>query len=596
MKNQIKEIVKKSVGSLIKEAIDFSIESPDDKNHGDYSTNVALILAKKIGKNPIETANLIKESFNTVQDKKIFQKIEVVNGFINFFIADKVFIDSLKKIDKNFGKNKKAKGPESHRRIIIDYTDPNPFKEFHIGHLMSNAIGESLSRIFEFQGAKVKRVCYQGDVGIHVAKVIWGILQNKNNFPKDSDFLSKKIKFLSVAYAVGAEAYEKDENAKKEIVALNEKIFGKSDKEINKLYDKGKKWSLEHFDELYKKLGTKFDYFIFESQVSDLGKKIVEKGLKDGIFENSEGAVVFKGEKYGLHTRVFINSEGLPTYEAKDLGLAEIKYKKYAYDQSVIVTGNEVNEYFKVMLCAMDKVAPKLAEKTKHIGHGMLRLPEGKMSSRTGKVITGESLIEKVEGLVKEKIKDRELSEKEKSEITEKVAIGAIKYSVLKQSIGSDIIYDFDKSISFEGDSGPYLQYSYMRAESVLRKAKSEKIKPSFRKISRLRSNRGSSMPTSSSMLDKIGTELGPNEITELEKAMYYFPEIILKAQQNYEPHFLVLYLTELAGIFNSYYARNKIADKKDEFSPYKVALTNAFAAIMKNGMWLLGINSLEKM
>ena len=222
-----------------------------------------------------------------------------------------------------------------------------------------------------------------------------------------------------------------------------------------------------------------------------------------------------------FHTRVFINSEGLPTYEAKDLGLAEIKYKKYTYDKSVVVTGNEDNEYFKVMLCAMGQINPKLAEKTKHIGHGMLRLPEGKMSSRTGKVITGESLIEKVEELVKEKIKDRELSEKEKNEIIESVAIGAIRYSILKQSIGSDIIYDFDKSISFEGDSGPYLQYSYTRAESVLRKAKAEKIKPSFKKV--------------------------PKEITQLEKSMNYFPEIVLQAQENYEPHFLVLYLTELS-------------------------------------------------
>ena len=140
----------------------------------------------------------------------------------------------------------------------------------------------------------------------------------------------------------------------------------------------------------------------------------------------------FKGEKYVLHTRVFINSEGLPTYEAKDLGLAEIKYKKYAYDLSFIVTGSEVNDYFKVMLCAMRQINPKLAEKTKHIGHGMLRLPEGKMSSRTGKVITGESLIEKVQEMVDQKIKDRELSEKEKKEISEEVAIGAIKYSILK--------------------------------------------------------------------------------------------------------------------------------------------------------------------
>jgi arginyl-tRNA synthetase len=548
MKDKIKKIIEKAIAGNV---ADFSIEIPGDKNHGDYSTNVALLLAKKIGKNPREVAEDIKNKL----ENKLFKKIEVAGpGFINFFVADKIFVDNLKTIDENYGKGSELKN----KKIIIDYTDPNILKEFHIGHLMSNSVGESLSRIFEFGGgAKVKRVCYQSDVGISVAKAVWGKMKNENlGWPQ--------------AYVFGSEKYETDENAKKEIVVLNKKIFERSDKEINKIYDQGKKWSLMEFDKIYKKLDTKFDYFILESQVSDLGKKIVLQNVGK-VFEKGEnGAIIFKGEKYGLHTRVFINSEGLPTYEAKDLGLAEIKFKKYAYDKSVIVTGNEVNDYFKVMLCAMAEINPKLAEKTKHIGHGMLRLPEGKMSSRTGKVITGESLIDKVEELVAEKIKDRELSEKEKAEITEAVAIGAIRYSILKQSIGSDIIYDFDKSISFEGDSGPYLQYSFTRANSVLQKAKHEKVKPSFKKV--------------------------PQEITGLEKQMFYFPEIVLKSEEECEPHFLVLYLTELAGTFNAYYAKNKIVDRADEFSPYKVAITNAFCQIMKNGMWMLGIKTLEKM
>ena len=564
----LKDEIKKIISNVAEvPADDFSVEVPDDKSHGDYSTNVALLLAKKLNKSPQEVASLIRAN-KTIQESGLFTKVEVAGpGFINFFVSEKVFIDNLKKIDKNYGKGSELKN----KKIILDYTDPNPFKEFHIGHLMSNAIGESLSRIFEFQGAKIKRVCYQGDVGMHVAKAIWDLKNMGIQRVMITDMGS-----TARAYTVGSEAYEKSEEARREINEINKKIYNRGDPEINKLYDLGKEKSLKYFDEIYKKLGTKFDWLIFESETGEIGKKIVEKGLKDGVFEKGEnGAVIFKGEKYGLHTRVFINSEGLPTYEAKDLGLAEIKYKKYAYDQSFVVTGNEVNEYFKVMLCAMGKVAPKLAEKTKHIGHGMLRLPEGKMSSRTGKVITAESLIEKVEELVNQKIKDRELSEKEKREITEKVAIGAIRYSILKQSIGSDIIYDFDKSISFEGDSGPYLQYSYTRAQSVLKKAKRPAsgcpgIKASFKKV--------------------------PNEITQLEKAMSYFPEMVFKAGKSYEPHFLVLYLTELAGEFNSYYAKNKIVDKSDEFSPYKVALTNAFSTIMKNGLWMLGIETLNKM
>lgn len=559
MREEIKNLIEKAVRDLSKEALNFSVENPGDKSHGDYSTNVALILAKKLGKNSREVAKLIKQKIElfSTQGGPVsgWKKIEVAGpGFINFFIADKIFIDNLKKINENYGKGRGLKG----KKVIIDYTDPNILKEFHIGHLSSNAVGESLSRIFEFQGAKVKRVCYQGDVGIHVAKAIWGKINNKNMA-------------WGQAYAFGSQMYEEDENDKKEIIELNKKIYERSDKNINKLYDEGKKESLKNFDEIYKKLGTKFNYFIFESETAPVGKKIVEKGLEKGIFEKGErGAVIFKGEKFGLHTRVFINSEGIPTYEAKDLALAEVKYKRYKYDKSFVVTANEQDSSFEVMLCAMAQINPDLAKKTKHIGHGMLRLPEGKMSSRTGKVITGESLIEKVEELVKEKIKDRQLSEKEKSEIIEAVAIGAIRYSILKQSIGNDIVYDFNKSISFEGDSGPYLQYSYTRAQSVLNKAKKEKIKPFFKRA--------------------------PDEITQLEKSMSYFPEVVLKAGENYEPHFLVLYLTELAGIFNNYYAKNKIVDQKDEFSPYKVALTNAFAIIMKNGLGLLGIKTLNKM
>jgi len=551
MKEEIKNIIQKAVG---KDVPDFSVET---SVHADYSSNVALILAKKENKNPREVAENIKEK---IGNNNLFFKIEVAGpGFINFYLSKEYFIDNLKSINKNYGKGNELKN----KKIVVDYTDPNPFKEFHIGHLMSNAIGESLCRIFEFQGAKVKRVCYQGDVGMHVAKAIYGKMKNEN-LP------------WGQAYAFGAQKFEEDENAKKEITELNIKIYQKSDKNINKLYDEGKKDSLKYFDGIYKQLGTKFDSFIFESEVGSIGKKIVEKNLGkvfiNGLSEKSDGKepIVFPGERYGLHTRVFINSEGLPTYEAKDLGLAELKYKKFKYDESLIITGNEVNEYFKVMLCAMDKVNPELAKKTKHIGHGMMRLPEGKMSSRTGKVITGESLIKKVEELVEEKIKDRELSGKEKKEISEIVAIGAIKYSVLKQSIGSDIIYDFDKSISFEGDSGPYLQYSYARAQSVLRKAKAEKIKPNFKKA--------------------------PNEITQLEKNMSYFPEVVSKSQETFEPHFLVLHLTELAGAFNNYYAKNKIVDKSDEYSPYKVALTGAFTMIMENGLWMLGIKTLEKM
>ncbi len=540
---------------------DIHLEHPADLSFGDYSSNVALAYAKELKIKPRELAEKIVEKIRTHKIKEI-EKVEVAGaGFINFFLSKEFFTKSLNegiKNEENFGANELLKG----QKIMIEYTDPNPFKEFHIGHLMSNTIGESLSRIIEFHGAEVKRACYQGDVGLHVAKAIFGLLKVGNGVNGD-------IRKLGEAYAIGTRAYE-EEVFKNKIKEINKKIHNRSDGEINKLYDWGRKVSLEYFEKIYEKLGTKFNFYFFESETGDFGKKVIEENIENGVFEKSDGAVVFKGEKYGLHTRVFINSEGLPTYEAKELGLAKIKNDKYPYDISIVVTGNEISDYFKVLLKAMEIIFPELAEKTHHISHGMLRLPSGKMSSRTGEVITAESLIALVENLVLEKIKDRNYDKALEKEIIEKVAIGAIKYSILKHKAGSDIIYDFGKSISFEGDSGPYLQYSYARAKSVLEKAEEMGIKAS------------------------IGEAI--TEKAELEKLLYRFPEIVERAGKEYSPHYIASYLIELAGSFNSFYAKYKIADKEDKTSPYKVALAAAFAATMKNGLKLLGIQAPQKM
>lgn len=544
-----------------------SVEKPRGISHGDYSTNIAIALSKKLNKNPVEIANKI---VSQIQKNNLFEKIEVTGmGFINFYLKREIFADNLKEILKKksrFGENQILKN----KKVVIEYTDPNPFKEFHIGHLMSNSVGEALSRILEFQGAKIKRANYQGDVGLHVAKAIWGMMKMKEN----STFGSNKVKDLSFAYAHGAKEYESNSAVKKEINQLNGKIYDGSDKEINKLYNDGKKWSLEHFEKIYKILGTKFDYYFFESETAIQGKKIVDKNLGK-VFERGENkAVIFVGEKHGLHTRVFVNSGGLPTYEAKELALAEIKRKKLNYDKSIIITANEIKEYFKVVLSAMKLIFPELAARTEHIGHGMMKLPEGKMSSRTGKVVSFDFLFGEARKMVLEKMKGENLSEKEKQNIAEKAAVGALKYPILKQSIGNDIIYNPEKSVSFEGDSGPYLQYSYARAQSVLRKAKAEGVSIRIYKFTNDTNYRS----------------------TNLEKVVIYFPEVVEKAGKEYAPHLITTYLTELAREFNNYYAKEKIVDRNDKFSPHKVALTEAFSIVMKNGLWLLGIQALEEM
>lgn len=529
----IAEELKKLIGQPVK------LEHPTDLKLGDYACHArgkASELAARINENKPDW----------------LEKVEVVGDFVNFYLSPQFFAESISEIVKeknNYGTSQKLAG----QKTIVEYTDPNPFKEFHIGHLMTNVLGEAVARLVESQGAETKRACYQGDVGLHVAKAVWGLLKLKPG--------KLTAQILGQAYALGA-----TEGVEAEIKELNKKIYDRSDEAVNKLYDEGRKVSLEYFETVYQKLGTKFDFYFFESKTGEFGKRVVEEGLAKGVFEKSDGAVVFKGEeKEGLHTRVFINSEGLPTYEAKELGLAKIKFETYPYDQSVVVTGNEINAYFKVLLKVMSLIFPDLAAKTKHLSHGMLRLPTGKMSSRTGEVITTDSLF----ATIREKLGERGSDE---------IAVGAIKYSILRQSPGKDIIFDFDKSLSFEGDSGPYLQYTCVRAKSVLEKANGA-VGSFFHDLG---------------IVSEDLKKTSNSGVSPVERLLYRFPEVVERAAADYAPNYLVTYLTDLASAFNAYYAQNKIIGSEEE--SYRLALTAAVAQVLENGLNLLGIKVPAKM
>ncbi len=543
------------------------LEHPNELSHGDYSTNVALMIAKREGKQPREIAEQIRGAIAGNLPEEV-EKMEIAGaGFINFYLTKEFFEDSLEKIlqeQKDFGKNSLGKNKgflfTRSKKVMVEYTDPNPFKVFHIGHLMSNAIGESLARLYEYSGANVKRANYFGDVGLHVAKTIYGKLQNP-------------AMAWGEAYAFGAQKYENDEQAQKEIKDINKKVYDQSDKKINQLYAQGRKETMDRFEELYKILGTKFDYYFPESEVAPTGIQIVNEFLEKGIFKASDGAIVFPGENYGLHTRVFLNSQGLPTYEAKDIALNKIKFEKERnLDKSIIITAHEQSEYFKVVFKVLSLIYPKVAEKTEHVAHGMMSgLGGKKMSSRTGDVVTGESLIEDVRQMALEKITASERNISNKEELANQVAVAAIKYSILKQAPGKNIVFDPQQALSFEGDSGPYLQYTYTRARSVLEKAKKE------------------GMFTAS--VQVAGSTPFP-----IEHLLYRFPEVTVEGLQNFAPHHLTTYLIELAREFNTFYGNTKIVDGNDKNSPYKIALTKAVSIVLKNGLYLLGIEAPERM
>lgn len=572
IKDKLENLIHDALQNLGVKEPKASLEHPTELSHGDYATNVAMIYSKELEMKPQELAKAIQHHIEQHQPEEI-EKIEIAGaGFINFYLSQKFFSNSIVAIlekGDGYGESDSLKG----KKVMIEYTQPNPFKQFHIGHLMSNTIGESISRIIEFSGAEVKRANYQGDVGLHVAKVLWAMLETIDKLPKDEDDLSLKMSYLGNAYILGAKVYEEDNEAKKKIDEINKKVYEKSDEKINELYKKGKEWSMEHFEEIYKKLGTKFDHYFFEGASAEKGIPVVQEFLKKGIFEESEGAVIFRGEKYGLHTRVFLTSLGLPTYETKDIGNNKNKFVvEPDLDESIIVTADEQSDYFKVLLKVFELIDPNIAEKTKHVSHGMMLGSNGKkMASRKGEVISGESLLLELEQEVYKKMNesDRNLTDEEKKIIAERVAVAAAKFSILKQQPGKNIVFDINQALSFEGDSGPYLQYSYTRASSVLRKAKDEGVQA------------------------ETATPL--SETTEVEHLLYRFPEVIARALDGYEPQHIVTYLLELAQSFNAFYAKVQIVDDTKE-SPYKVALTKAFATVIKNGLFLLGIKTPAKM
>ncbi len=542
IRESIEKAVTEALAALGATDVSFVVERPGSFEHGDYATNAALALGKLLKKNPKEVAETLKKELeNKIEGIK---KVEVAGaGFVNFTLAGNTIKDIVHEAhEKKWGSNDLYKN----KTVMVEYTDPNPFKEFHIGHLMSNAIGESIARVLECSGAKVIRANYQGDVGPHVAKAIWGKMQK----PEMS---------WGEVYVYGTEQYE---THKEEIDAINKKVYERSDPEINSLYDLGRKLSLEHFEELYKILGTKFDFYFFESESGPIGLKVVKKHTK--VFEESEGAIIFRGEKYGLHTRVFVNKLGLPTYEAKDLGLAELKKDKATFDTSITITASEQTEYFKVVMAALMQVHPEWEGQFTHVSHGMMRFAEGKMSSRKGNVITGESLLIDLKVAAKEKMKERKIEDTEK--IAEQVAVGAIKYAVLKQGSGKDIVFDPEKSLSLEGDSGPYVQYALVRARALLRNAASANVI--------------SPQPA------------GPMPV---ERLIIHFPEVVERAATELEPHYVTTYLTELASTFNSWYASERmIVD--GTITSRALAVVKAIENTLAKGLQVLGIPVPEEM
>jgi arginyl-tRNA synthetase len=559
MEERIRKAVAEALAKAGAEGVEFAIERPE-LAHGDYATNAALVAAKVLGKNPRSLAESLAPLIEDALGEQVSRVEAAGPGFINITLsrgAVGFLIAEAESQGEEWGKGT----AEASRRVSIEYSNPNPYKEIHIGHLMSNVVGEALSRIIEGTGAMVIRDTFGGDVGPHVAKALWALM-------KEGVRDIESARQIGEAYARGSNAYDSDESAKAEIDALNTRIYdivarqndsgiSANDAALLALWRQGRELSMEEFRRLFSILGTKLDYEFFDSDTTEIGIRVVNDGLAKGIFERSDGAIIYRGEKKGLHTLVFITSRGTPTYETKDVGLAFLREERIKSDEVIIVTAIEQVGHFEVVLAALSEIAPKVAEKTRHVSHGLLRLPSGKMSSRKGNVITGAELISDMIVKASEKNAD--------PLIAEQVAVGAIKYMILRQAPGQDIIFDPEKSLSLTGDSGPYLQYALVRAAKIL-----------------------------SYSSEGAGGDAEPAEPYAIERLIVHYPEVAARAARELAPNLLVNYLTELAGAWNSFYASEQVLGSAEE--SYKMRLTRAFANTMTNGLRLLAIPTPDQM
>lgn len=558
------EELKKSIKVAAKELFSVNIEpelTRPEEQFGDYSTNVALQLAPTLASGLASSPREIAEQLaHLLQDSPDMAKVEVAGpGFINFWLSDQALASFL---------DKKPTQKLAGQEVVVEYSDPNPFKVLHVGHLYTSVVGDAIAKLFEASGANVHRVNFGGDVGLHVAKTMWAIIGKlEGEHPEKLAEIpaEKRADWLAKEYITGSLAYGDDKGINAEIEELNKRIYQiQSDQDktsaLAQIYWTTCQWSYDYFDEFYKRIGSGFEKYYPESATVEPGMKIVKANIGK-VFEKSDGAVVFKGEVHNMHTRVFINSQGLPTYETKDVGLIMLKNQDFHFDRSIIITGNEQFEYMQVVLKAVEQIMPDLAKKTTHITHGIVKLAGGaKMSSRSGNIIKAEDVLDAAAAA------NQEINKQENAE----TALGAVKYAFLKHRIGADIIYDPAESVSLLGNSGPYLQYAFVRAKSILGKAQNEVTG------------------------DRLRVTDFEDDERSLARKIGEYSEAVEKAVNELMPHHVCTYLYELAQTFNRFYENNRVVG--DPREDVRLKLVESYANVLKNGLGLLNIPAPTRM
>lgn len=661
---EVKQKLEAAILQVYGVKVEASVTVAPEDTGADFASNVAMQLAKLVHKAPVAIAEELKDAFLAEGDG-VWQ-IEIAGpGFMNFISPDEYFYGKVADFAENRENLTKNISWDEYKgkTVVCEFSDPNPFKVLHVGHLYTSMVGDSISRILEMAGAKVVRVNFGGDVGLHVAKTMYALLQKPGVYlaclmvediekiaEKDVEEIAEKI---ARGYVEGTKIYEEDEtDAKATITELNKIIyaiaelgeersreqsgieklvekFGFSNemKQIVELYWRGRQLSYDYFAHFYARIGVKFDRYYPESTVSVRGLKEVRQGLDRGVYEESNGAVVYKGEKFGLHTRVFINQNGLPTYEAKDVGLIFTKWDDYHFDESVVITGNDIIEYMKVVLASVSEMAPELPERTRHLTHGQVKLPGNeKMSSRKGNFLKAVDVIELVARELNSSLStDVMLAHRTPStarcaspvssnspnsratKTDERIVLAALRYAFLKYKMGGDIIFDPKESVAMTGNSGVYLLYSVVRAKKVLQRVGGSALLArgaGARDLSEDASSRSPETVSASRSNDvaadpeisfaRISDKTDEPFVRKLSKKIVQYQDILKEAVAEKAPNKICAYLFELAQEFSRFYENVKVVGSENEAE--LIVIVQAYVNVMEHGLGLLGIEVPEEM
>ena len=564
-KNEIANYIANAINMPIDEIESF-IETPKDKNNGDYAFP-CFRLAKQLKKAPPAIAEEIKQKIQI--DEKYISKVEIAGGYLNFYINKKLQVEELLKAfveNEEYGKSKFGEG----KNIIVEYSSPNIAKPFHIGHLRTTLIGNCLYRVYKYLGYNTTGINHLGDYGTQFGKMIeaykmWG---------EEYDLTVDPINKMMDMYVRINDLCKKDEVVL-ERCRENFKLLENGDEYCTSLWEKFKELSLKEFSKIYDVLNVKFDSYAGESFYQDKMDEVIDILESKGRITESNGAKIVDLEDRGISTPCIIQkSDGSTIYATRDLAAILYRARTYDFDKCLYVVAYEQNLHFKqIFEVAKDLVDEKYVKGLEHVSYGMVSLPTGKMSTRLGNVVKIEELISETINKAKEIIEEKNPNLPNKDEVAKKVGVGAIIFNTLASTNIKDQIFDWNVALNFQGETGPYIQYTYVRTKSVL-----EKIE----EIPELKSIKD----------EKLMDEYSLNLIDLL----YNFEDILKQVTFKNEPGILARYLIDVAKNYSIFYNENKIINEDKDLQNARVYLTNCVSKVLKQGAYLLGIEMPEKM